>query len=144
MCLRTRQNHAVRAKKDITVYKVVNIVYDSERKHYFSPYHKLPDGGEWKLGEKCEADVFYSYVDYACDPVHYKYDKWYSVRKGLHSYADKDKAIHTARGFMNRCAVLECIIPHDTRYFVGEIPYSGVKSYCSDIMIPVKEVFCTD
>lgn len=115
MCLTIKKgSRKLIAKKDITVYKLVEKFNDG----YRTVYQKEPV----KIGETYKSKLEKSRVIN-------------SVYIGLHSMADFDGADYISSLGVNRL-IVECVIPKGSKYYSGT--FCGRDSFASDTITYIK------
>lgn len=128
MCLYTRQIMPIKARRDITCFKVV-LALRSQDNVFLSPFHHM----RMTIGEICDAVG-------QLMPRPICYQKLYCIADGyIHVFTDENQATEYCKKISTRCAnfdcyVMECIIPKGTLYFVSAFrDYEG----CTRSVLPI-------
>ena len=142
MCLTVKKHSCIQtAKKDIVVYKILKISYDS----YIAPYRETlynPIGEVNKLDSQLKK-IFDKDYDLNSNVF-----IEYHVNEGFHTFVNlndaKNEAIEwTIAEVLSRFAVVKCIIPTGSKYYKGTCDILRAKnlpSIVSDKLILVEEI----
>ena len=117
MCLYTRQIMPIKARRDITCFKVV-MCLKSQNNLFFTPFQHM----RITIGEICCAvgPLMPRQIRFSAYPA-----SVYCIEDGyIHAFTNEQEAREYCKMVSKRCAnlifcVMECTIPKDTLYFVS-------------------------
>ena len=141
MCLYSKTNKSLVAAEDITCYKLLWKLRNSQSQNHYTAY---VDSYVNENIIKGDEDLVASGIEHI---LHFKIRDCYEITNGfIHTFKSKEDAIDLAKGYYCESIenvdyeVYECIIPKGTRYYESVNDYD----FCSKKIRFVKQTYTTN